>query len=198
MIDKAILNLLTILMTGSGLFAVLTKFKVPELNMMFLGENPYAVKRDIIDSTMTWVFTSLVLIGLLIQVFREILGQSMPERLYTTKFYLLFFAACFVLMSLSLFLLAGLGNWIAKKSWLPAIIESQKEIFHSSLFIVEHDGWREDQLHIKDKLANPEQYRVTNLKTAEERISQIEKLLDLVKTSDDLHARTQQLKPFFR
>lgn len=80
--DKTIINLLTILVSGSGLFVVLTKFNVPELNMLFLGENPYALKRDIIDNVMTWTFTSLALFGLLFQVAGEIFGRDVPERIH--------------------------------------------------------------------------------------------------------------------
>ncbi len=48
-LDKTILNLLTLLIAGGGLFAVLTKFDVPQLRMSFLGENLYALKRDVVD-----------------------------------------------------------------------------------------------------------------------------------------------------
>jgi hypothetical protein len=39
--DKIILDLLTILIAGVGLFAILTKFDVPQLRSSFFGENPY-------------------------------------------------------------------------------------------------------------------------------------------------------------
>jgi len=60
-LDKTIINLATILISGTGLFVVLTKFNVPELNMSFVGGNPYAVKRDIIEGVMSFVFTYLTL-----------------------------------------------------------------------------------------------------------------------------------------
>jgi hypothetical protein len=57
--DRTILNLLSLIIGGSGIFVVLTKFNVPELNMSFLGENPFAIKRDAIDNVMTWIFTKV-------------------------------------------------------------------------------------------------------------------------------------------
>jgi hypothetical protein len=86
MMDRTLLNLTTILISGAGLFAVLTKFSVPELRMAFFGENPFAIKREQIEFVMTWIFTSLAISGLLVQVFKEILGNEIPERLHNFKF----------------------------------------------------------------------------------------------------------------
>ena len=60
-LDKTLLNLSTILFAGSGLFAVLTKFSVPELNLTIMGGNPYhiKIKREKIEKVMTWIFISL-------------------------------------------------------------------------------------------------------------------------------------------
>ena len=69
------MNLLSFIIGGGGLFVVLTKFNVPELNMMFFGENPFAIKRDTIDTVMTWIFTVMTLIGILLQIYSEILGR---------------------------------------------------------------------------------------------------------------------------
>lgn len=196
--DKTIINLLTILVSGSGLFVVLTKFNVPELNMLFLGENPYALKRDIIDNVMTWTFTSLALFGLLFQVAGEIFGRDVPERIHRARFYLLFFVIGSLSMVLAVWFLTGFGNWIARRAWLPVVVENQRQLFRSSLFVVEHDGWREDQVSVKDKIEHPQSYKDENLKTASNRISQIEKVLDLPQSPDDLKTRIERLKPYFR
>ena len=70
-----------------------------------------------------------------------------------------------------------MGSKIAKEKWMPRIIESQKDAFAATQFIVEHDGWRQDQLQIKDKLENPEEYTRANFETAQRNILRIEKLL---------------------
>jgi hypothetical protein len=72
MLDETLLNLTTILVSGAGLFAVLTKFSVPELRMRFFDENPFEIKREEIDLVTTWILTLLALVGLILQAFKEI------------------------------------------------------------------------------------------------------------------------------
>lgn len=81
--DKTSLNLISIVLGGVGLFVVLTKFSVPELHATFLRSNPFAVKRDIIESVMTWLFTGLTLLGLLVQVGVAIWSNRIGERVHT-------------------------------------------------------------------------------------------------------------------
>ena len=64
-IDRTIINLITLLISGTGIFAALTKYSAPELSKSYWGENPFAFKRDKIDAVMTWIFTILVALGLL-------------------------------------------------------------------------------------------------------------------------------------
>ena len=85
--DRTILNLLSLTSGGSGLFVVLTKFNVPELNMSFFGENPFAIKRDAIDNVMTWIFTCLALLGVVLQICGEIWSDRFPERQHQIRFY---------------------------------------------------------------------------------------------------------------
>src|SRR6266513_6422730 len=88
--DRIILDLISIVLGGIGLLVVLTKFNVPELNATFIGSNPFAVKRDIINSTMTWLFTALTLLGLLVQVGVAIWGNNIEQRVHTPRFYAVF------------------------------------------------------------------------------------------------------------
>jgi len=197
-VDRVLINLITILISGSGLLVVITKFNVPELNLNYLGQNPFVIKQDVIGNTMTWIFTSLASLGFIIQVLKEIFGERIQERLHTIKFYSLFFVFGMIIM---IFVISGLtraGNFIAKKIWLPKVVESQREVFKSSLDIVENNGWRNDQLNIKEKLEDKERYRRINLETTNERISQVEKLLELPKASNDLKDRIETIKPYFK
>lgn len=43
-------------------------------------------------------------------------------------------------MVLAVWFLTGFGNWIARRAWLPVVVENQRQLFRSSLFVVEHDG----------------------------------------------------------
>jgi hypothetical protein len=71
------------------------------------------------------------------------------------------------------------------------------EGYAQARFIIEHDGWRADQLNVKDALADPTSYRRANFETAQNRVAQIEKLLDLTFDDDDLKLRVERLKPYF-
>ena len=195
--DKTLVNLISILVTGSGLFAVLTKFNVPELSGTFWGHNPFMIKRDAIDTTMTWIFASLALFGLLAQVFAEIVGDALPDRLYTSSSYVVFFIGGLVCTTLLVFLLGSIGKRLARRKWFPRIIESNTEGFRSIQSILANDGWREDQLAHKDSIPDPENYRKKNLEQASQRLAQIEKLLELSNVSDDLEPRIRRLRPYF-
>ncbi len=195
--DKTSLNLISIVLAGVGLFVVLTGFSVPELHATFLGTNPFAVKRDIIASVMTGLFTGLALLGLLVQVGVAIWSNNIEERIHTTRFYIAFFVVMLAVGVALVPLLTAVGNRVARRSWLPQIVENQKEVYKATRFVIEHDGWREDQLPARATLADPERYRTANLETAARQVEQIEKLLELVSSSGDLRARLDGLTPYF-
>jgi hypothetical protein len=186
-VDKTTLDLVSIVLGGTGLFVVLTKFNVPELNAWVIGASPFVIKRDWIDSTMTWLFTGLALLGLLIQVGAAIWGDHIQQRVHTPCFYLLAFAVMVAGGVLLAWLLTVVGRHLARRLWLPRIIDNQKDLYKTARFIIEHDGHREDQLHD----------RKTNLEAATKSVAQIEKLLDLPSRSTDLTSRLDAIKPFF-
>ncbi|MDF0673185.1 MAG: hypothetical protein P0120_02415 [Nitrospira sp.] len=107
--DRTLINLLSILVGGAGLFTVLTGFNVPELNMSFWGENPYAVKRDAIDNTMKWMFTLVASLGLVLQIWAEIWGENLPDRLYDSSYYTVFSVIGLVVVGSLVWLLTGVG-----------------------------------------------------------------------------------------
>jgi hypothetical protein len=195
--DKTFLNLISIVLGGVGLFVVLTKFSVPELHATFLGSNPFAVKRDIIESVMTWVFTGLTLLGLLVQVGVAIWGNDLAERVHTTRFYVVLFVVMLALGVALVPLLTSVGNRLARRSWFPQAVQSQKEVYKAASFVIEHDGWRKDQLAVKGTLPDPEPYRTANLETATRQIEQMEKLLEVPSRSTGLRTRLDAIKPFF-
>src|SRR5919109_554028 len=86
-VDKTMMTILSLRIGGAGLFASLTKFNVPELNMTFLDSNPYAIKRDDIDYVMTWIFTGLTLLGVLLGIVGELLGDKIPSRRFSGGVY---------------------------------------------------------------------------------------------------------------
>jgi hypothetical protein len=196
-LDKTSLNLISLVLGGVGLFVVLTKFSVPELHATFLGSSPFAAKRDVIESVMTWLFTGLTLLGLLVQVGVAICGNYIEERSHTTRFYIVLFGAALAVGVVLVPLLTAVGNGVARRFWLSQVVENQKEVYRAASFVIEHDGWREDQLPVKATLADPERYRIANLETAARQVEQIEKLLEVASRSEDLRARLDRIKPFF-
>jgi hypothetical protein len=196
--DRTVLNILSVMLGGAGLFVVLTKFNVPEVNMTFWDQNPFLVKRDAIEGVMTWIFTGLTLFGLLIQLVGEIFGDRLETRRYGSTFYVWIALATLILVLAVVWLLTKAGNRLAKRTWMPAIITMMTDAYTSARFIVDHDGWREDQFPTKDTLPDKETHRRTNFQTANERFSTIEKLLDLPPIKEkDLKSRRDRLKPFF-
>lgn len=196
--DKTILNLLTIIIAGVSLFSVFTQFNSPELNASFLGENPFMVKKNIIERSMFWVFAILALTSLLLQAYKEIIGNKLKERLYSTKFYTFFFIVGIIIMVLITFILVKTGNKLTRFKWVPVIIESQKGVFARSYDIIKNNGWRNDQLPLKDKLDNSEHCIKTNWGTVDSDFSQIEKLLEIkTEQSISLQKRMEILNKYF-
>ena len=69
--------------------------------------------------------------------------------------------------------------------------------YKAARFVIEHDGWREDQLAVKDTIPEPERFRTANLENAARQVEQMEKLLEMPPRSTDLRARLDRIKPFF-
>jgi hypothetical protein len=194
-LDRTMVNLLTILVGGAGIFTALTGFNVPELNYSYIGENPFAAKRDAIQNVMTPLFTSLAMIALLLQVLAGIWGERLSERLHSRRYYLWFSVVVFVSISLLVWILTVAGEGYAKSIWWPKVIAGESEGLKTAEFLIQHDGWRADQMPVKDTL--PKENREVNLQSAVERIEQIEKLLELPPIHADVHARLARLKPYF-
>jgi len=195
--DRTMINLASLLLGGAGLYAVFTEYSVPELQSTFFGSNPFGMKAEIIRGVMTWIFTIVALSALLLQVFAEIAGDTLPDRKYTITTYAVVFAVGVVLTMALVFCLGGVGKIVARRRWQPMVMDSQREAFMSAKFILEHDGWREAQIAIRDKVADPQRYRKANLADAHNYITQIEKLLQLDSSIQDLSNRTARLAPYF-
>src|SRR5260370_32735030 len=197
MMDRAILNIASLLLGGAGLLTVLTKFNVPELNLLFVGENPFALKRDIIESTMTWLFTCLALSGISLQLIAEIVGERLPARLYGACAYVIISAALMLTTVLLVLGLTAVGNRLARKWWLPKVVANQTAIYDRTRFVLEHHGWTPEELPIKDTLPNADQRRRRNLEEAENSVALLEKLLEVPSRRGSVHGRIDGLRLYF-
>lgn len=146
---------------------------------------------------MTWIFTVVALTAFLLQAAAEVAGDRLPDRRHRACAYGTLFVIGLVATILLVLGLAAIGRCVAKSRWWPEAIESQRQLFVSARFIVEHDGWRKDQLSAKGAVADPEKYRQANLENAETSISQIERLLELGPSQQSLRDRVARLTPHF-
>ena len=195
--DRVILNLISLLVAGAGVFSVLTKFYVPELDMSFRGHNPFAIKEYLIDDVTTKIFVGLGFVGLVLQAVAIISDDTLPKRLHSKRFYITAFLIGLCLSCAGVWVLKNVGYHISRQIWLPKVIESQRQIFNNIKYVLEHDGWREDQLESKDKLTNSEKYRQDNYEQSEKYIYQIEKLLDMKPAVKELQTRVNNLEKYF-
>lgn len=197
-VDKVLLRLLTILISGAGLFAVLTKYSVPEIEMSFWGQNPFMVKRSAIEGTMAWIFTGLAIIGVLVQVVSEIAGDKLAERLHKQRFYSKFFFTGLLVMVLIVCGLGRIGYFVAKRSWLPKVIENQRELFTLTTFMVEHGGWEPQEYEHLSTLDRKEERLKHNREKLDKNLAQMEKLFDVRGTANTPAQRLEALKRYFR
>ncbi|MBI3915471.1 MAG: hypothetical protein HY322_00490 [Betaproteobacteria bacterium] len=194
--DKAILNLITILIAGTGVIGSLITYEPQELNATYLDFNPFAYKKSEIEKVLRRAFVYLALFGLAIQAY-PFFVTGLPDQKHTLTFYLSFFVIGAAVM-------AGLGLGIrrlcmvhARKSRFPELRNRMREMYESSLFIMENDGWRADQLQVKDQLNNPEMCRNANFESADSRITTLQKAFDIPDVPGDRKAKIAILKRIF-
>lgn len=194
--DKTILSLVTILVSGTGIIGSLITYEPPELNATYLDFNPFAHKKSKIDKVVRQAFVYLAFFGLAIQAY-PLFVTGIPDQKHTLTLYLSCFASGAVVM-------AGLGLVIkklsmaqARKSWFPELRDRMREMYESSSFIIENDGWRPDQLQIKQQLVDPERYRNANFESADSRIATLQKLFDIPDVPGDRKAKISSLRNIF-
>lgn len=113
-------------------------------------------------------------------------------------FYVLFFAVGAVLMMGIGFVLRKLCMAQARKSWFSKLRNQMRETYESSLFIIENDGWRPDQVEVKETLNNPEMYRNANFESADSRIATLQKVFDIPDVSGDRRPKIATLREIFQ
>jgi hypothetical protein len=98
----------------------------------------------------------------------------------------------------ALFAVAKIGYWIAKRRWFPKTVESQEPSYQTAKFILEHDGWREDQWEKRADLSEKEKYVAANMDTLCKYLNQIEDLLDCPSGHLQSKDRIRRLARFFQ
>jgi hypothetical protein len=189
------INLASLLLGGAGLFTVLTGFNVPETTSSFWGENPFAIKRDAIETAMDWIFSSVALVALLLQAYAEILGDELPQYLHSRRFYVWFAGGALIAVVALVWLLSAGGRAIARRWWISRVIRDQGNLFQRAESVIRNDGFPDEELPATQGYT-PEkrgERRVANFTDAERNIRQVEKLFEL-KTSGDLGERAARVR----
>jgi hypothetical protein len=197
--DRTLVNVASILVGGAGLLAVLIGFNIPQVDVPFVWENSFRVKQAAIEWTMTWVFTSLTLCGPVLQLGAQIWGADLPERSHHTRYYVIFSVGGLIMVALMVFVLAGFGDWVAKRYWQPRVIAFQQATFERAAFVVEHEGWAPELWDRRESIAKTgkaEWYRAENLRVAEQAVGRIEEVLE-IDAHGELKQRLAALKPLF-
>lgn len=131
-------------------FCSANQIQRPRAKYELLEREPVCAQRDALDNVMTWIFTGLALVGLILQIIGEIFSDRFPERQYTIRFYAWFSFASLLALVAVVFILTTIGNRIAKRTWMPLIVAKMTDAYNQTRFIIEHDGWRADQMNVKD------------------------------------------------
>jgi hypothetical protein len=175
MLDHTTINIISILVGSVGIVGAITKYDISEAKQAYWGENIFVIKQDIVTSFITWAFTILAVIGLIFQVvFGEILGADFPDRVYESKYYLIFFCIGLFLSVLVALLIKTISVRLSRLVWLPEVLKKceenyllAKKLMSSNISdkrIEEIVEWMENLLEIKSKG-----------KTMMQRLSEIEK-----------------------
>lgn len=198
-IDRTIVNIVSILVGGGGIFAIFTEYQVPELHLAFLDGNPFSQKREIIANAQGLVFTALTLSALVIQLWVQVAGNQLDQRRHELATYLAISVCGLVVLALGVWALSQFGQWWARSEWQPIAIESQREAFERATFVVSHDGWSPEHLAQRDAVVsegNAERYTRGNLDSAVRDLGYIERLLE-VESSGTPAERIVRLRTFF-
>ena len=174
-IDKTILSLLSLLIAGAGILSILVKFSVPQLNMSFFGDNPFAVKRDIIEKVMTWIFVILACVGILIQAYVIIFEDELAAHIYLASTYIKIFIVGFLCIIFIVKALGVIGRFISKRIWLPELVRRLSEKYKQIERLLA-DGQDEE---------------------CQKELAKIEELLELNSKLSNTKERYQQLRKYF-
>ncbi|MBL7072340.1 MAG: hypothetical protein ISS33_01015 [Candidatus Omnitrophica bacterium] len=198
--DRTILNLLTLLITGAGIFAILIKYDVPQLSYAFFDENPYAIKRDVISKILTSTFIGLASLGLFLQAYGMIIGNKLNERVYDYSFYTKFFLVGIVGMFVFVVTLGAIGRCIAKKTWWPKIIQSQSEAFKMAGDIIRNKGFYNKELDKIEKFSDEqkEELPIQRYQQCDKYLTQIEDLLEIRNIPKIREERYRKLEKYFK
>jgi hypothetical protein len=193
-IDRSILSLIALTIAAGGAFTVFTKYNVPQLTQSYFGSNPFADKRDVIENTMTWIFSSLALIGVILQAAATALPLS--DRLHPARTYWLVFVVSSAAVIVLLWLATWAGTVYARSVWLPQIVRGQSEAYERAAYAIAHNLVLPEHARVDPNSPQYEEIRRTGRETTEKYVRQIEELLE-IDPLGNVEERVARLAPHF-
>jgi hypothetical protein len=181
MLDKTLVDIISMTIGTVGLIGAITKYDFPKARRSVYGENLFRFKEDVINNQVTLFFTFYAAIGLLFQIIsNDILGDEIPDRLYSKGFYLLALAISLILIASLIPLIKRLSRWSAKSRWQPEIIKKAKDNFTLAKRLVEEN---------QDPAENKRATEITDW---------LEELLEMKSHKQDLKSRLEFFEPYFK
>jgi hypothetical protein len=166
----------------------------PKETRQFLGFNPYLQKKQIAEKYQGRVAKTAVILAIVFSICGFVLMYSKPKlNVFSLPFVLTATSILLPCMLLTKFVLRK----IIKKEQIRIVVAGHREMFNSVKEILQNDGWRNDQLNVKDSLADPERCLKANWETADERLGQIEELLEVNPKVKDRRTRVKALEVYF-
>jgi hypothetical protein len=197
--DRTILNIVSLIIGGVGLFLALVGYNTPELNQTFFDENPFAKKRDTIQTVHTWSFAIFASLGVAIQVGAEVWSDPAQARLFSPQHYAAFALVAILVVSFLAIATVGLARLIARRIWRPRAVEDHREMIDICRFVIENGGWERQHIAEWQSWQDSERQRVLaqNAKSLEDRIAHMESLLEVKSTGGTRErlARISSLAP---
>ena len=193
MIDKTIVQIVSIVIASTGLFAALSRYHSREARQAFWGDSPFILKKEMIDGVLSLCYASWTLVGFIIQWILVIFNPNMPIRIYRLLDYILLSVTIVVCSIIVIKILSRIGYWIARPKWKYDAIKQMRANYLNAKYIVEHDGWREDQYDQREHISNAQDVININYKEAKETIERQLKLYDIKVVSLDLYEQIEKL-----
>ncbi len=128
--DQTTISIISTVLGISSLYVVFTGYNVPEIRRNFFGRTQvFREKANIIESTMTAIFTTIAALSFLGLVMNDIYGDTIPERLHESAFYWGIFIATSFSASLIIKSLTFIGKETAKDQWMRIGIDAYSHVF---------------------------------------------------------------------
>ena len=176
MLDKTMLNLLSLVIAAHGILFALVRFNPREAIMTFFDKNLYLLKRDIIDDCKKFIFAIVTIAGLAIQAI-PILHQHIPERIYPVQYYPRWTLTILILTFLISLILEYASRLLGKRVSRRRLIPELKPNFEIARDVIEN---RTEKKYDLEGILN-----------------RIEDLLDLHPATENLEERFMELSEYF-